>query len=437
MVEDIVIPDFDSSRRKSNMVVAVFNLTATIVGGGVLSLPLAFAKLGVVLGILLMIIAAILTERTMYLLCLSSRYTGATSYGEIGEAAFGKYMEYFISALLSVFLMFVLVGYMVLNKDIWTSIVQIISGVDDVNGNYILLAVVLLMSPFLIQRTLHALRYNCYIGFGSVSVLCIALCHHAVISPLPDPLLLWTSNWNDILFAFPIITLSFLAIFNVLPIQNALIRPTRERVLVVIDGAVGSCFFLTVIFGLAGYLYTGDQTQGNILENGIGYSDFLFFLGRFGCGITLMLAMAMMMLPCRDSLLEVLDIFINGEHIVPIDAEESIPLVAEKERAASNKVKRPSIMDNQVIHNATTFAIATMCYICAIVVPGIEFVWSLLGSFLGYLVAFILPTACYIQIHKKHPESGNGGWIWFSWIVLVVSTIAAVACTVETFSRYI
>ena len=45
-VDDILVPDFDSSRRKSNLIVAVFNLTATIVGGGVLSLPLAFAKVG-------------------------------------------------------------------------------------------------------------------------------------------------------------------------------------------------------------------------------------------------------------------------------------------------------------------------------------------------------------------------------------------------------
>ena len=436
MNADLLVPDFESSRRKSSMFVAVFNLTATIVGGGVLSLPLAFANLGVILGTLLMLLAAILTERTLYLLCLCARYTGANSYGEVGKAAFGKYMEYFISFMLSIFLMFVLVGYMVLIKDIWTSIVKIISGFDNPNAAFVLLAVVLFMSPFLVQKTLYALRYNCYVGFASVSVLCIALCHHAFTTPLPSPLLLWTTDWNDILFAFPIITLSFLSIFNVLPIQSALIRPTRGRVLVVIDGAVGCCFFLTLIFGLAGYFYAGAQTQGNILENGIDDSDVVFFLGRLGCGITLMLAMAMMMLPCRDSLLEVFDVFFNGPHVVQIE-EESIPLVANSEKAASNKVlKRPTIMNNDTIRYVTTVAIAVACYACAILVPGIAFVWSLLGSFLGYLIAFILPTACYLEIHKKHPEKGNSGWVCFSWIVLVGSSIAAVACTIQTFHRY-
>jgi amino acid permease len=436
MNPDILVPDFNSSQRRSNLVVATFNLTATIVGGGVLSLPLAFAKCGVILGTLLMIIAALLTERTLYLLCLCARHTGANTYGEVGEAAFGKYMEYFISFILATFLMFVLVGYMVLIKDIWTSIIEIVFGIENLHGDYVLLAVVLFMSPFLVQRTLHALRYNCYVAFGSVSVLCLALCQHAMSSPLPSPLLLWTTNWSDILFAFPIITLSFMSIFNVLPIQRSLIKPSRGRLLFVVDGAMGSCFLLTLIFGLAGYLYSGATTKGNILESGIEDSDWVFFLGRLGCGITIMLAMAMMMLPCRESVLEVIDVFVNGPHVVPID-QETIPLIADPSKAASNKAKRPSIADNKFIHYATTFSIAAICYICAIHAPGVAFVWSLCGSFLAYLIAFILPCACYLEIQRKHPERSDPGWVWFSCILIFASTIAAVACTIHTFSTLV
>ena len=103
MTQDILIPVFESTERKSPAVVAIFNLCATIVGGGVLSLPLAFSKCGIILGTVLMIIAGIVTERSLYLLCICARTTGATSYGEVGKVAFGKYMEYFISLLLFVF----------------------------------------------------------------------------------------------------------------------------------------------------------------------------------------------------------------------------------------------------------------------------------------------------------------------------------------------
>ena len=43
--------------------------------------------------------------------------------------------------------------------------------------NLVMLTVVLLMSPFLGQRSLHALRYNCHVGFASVLVLFSALCY--------------------------------------------------------------------------------------------------------------------------------------------------------------------------------------------------------------------------------------------------------------------
>ena len=44
--DDILVPEFNSPRRTSTVVVAAFNLTATIMGGGVLSIPYAFSKSG-------------------------------------------------------------------------------------------------------------------------------------------------------------------------------------------------------------------------------------------------------------------------------------------------------------------------------------------------------------------------------------------------------
>lgn len=45
--EDHLIPPFNSPLRPSNIIVGAFNLTATIIGGGVLSLPIVFQKCGV------------------------------------------------------------------------------------------------------------------------------------------------------------------------------------------------------------------------------------------------------------------------------------------------------------------------------------------------------------------------------------------------------
>lgn len=76
---DLLIPGPESSLRRASFISAIFNLIATIVGGGVLSMPLAFAKTGIVLGTILMICAGIITDLSLYLLVCCARKTGATS----------------------------------------------------------------------------------------------------------------------------------------------------------------------------------------------------------------------------------------------------------------------------------------------------------------------------------------------------------------------
>lgn len=444
---DVLVPPDDSPRRKSPLVVGMFNLLATIIGGGVLSLPYAFSKTGILLGCVLMVVAAIMTERSLYLLCLCSRLTGATSYGEVGEAAYGKSMEYFISLLLGIFLAFVIVGYMVLVRDIWTSLVNIVLGAiwgtqepPDTSSELVLLVIVLLMLPFLVQRSLHALRFNCYVGFSSVTILCLALVHHAwetifspmtyVLPPLPSPtngIMWWSTNFEDVLVAFPIFTLSFLSIFNVLPIQNALLQPTRLRMLLVIDGAMLSCFVLTLVFGLAGYIYAGDTTDGNILNNTDSTKDMFMFLGQLGCGITIMLAMPMMLLPCRASLLEVLDVLVNGPHRAPVEDEEEeedgkakddddtgikgsgvdttngsiiqppnqvdpekLPLLSSSNGPPPRSFDCETVThlaDNQFVHYTTTLLLVSICYVASVAIEGVATVWAIIGCFMGYLVS--------------------------------------------------
>jgi len=454
---DILVPEFDAPQRKSGLVVATFNLSATIIGGGVLSLPFAFSKTGLLLGCLLMVIAAVITERSLYLLCLCSRLTGATTYGEVGEAAFGKWMEYFISFILGLFLLFVITGYMVLAQDIWTALVAIGGRLQTPpNEHLVLVVIVVLIAPFLVQRTLHALRYNCYIGFSSVSILCIALVHHAWMGS-PSTILWWSTDFEDVLIAFPIITLSFLSIFNVLPIQNALVKPTRPRMLIAIDGAMLSCFLLTLIFGMAGYIYAAELTDGNILNNCDSASDFFLFLGQLGCGITVVLAMPMMLLPCRASLLEVVDVLVNGPHKTPVEKEqeESLPLATNDDRkqdyqstSVQDASKEPScqksdskvhISDSIVIHYVSTLLIVITCYTVAVNVPGVAVVWAIVGCFMGYLLSFILPCMCYLSIQKRYPAHAleSRSWVWFSWIVLVVAIVASIACTIQTITSLI
>eukprot|EP00549_Striatella_unipunctata_P023027 CAMPEP_0118684980 /NCGR_PEP_ID=MMETSP0800-20121206/6967_1 /TAXON_ID=210618 ORGANISM="Striatella unipunctata, Strain CCMP2910" /NCGR_SAMPLE_ID=MMETSP0800 /ASSEMBLY_ACC=CAM_ASM_000638 /LENGTH=337 /DNA_ID=CAMNT_0006581791 /DNA_START=73 /DNA_END=1083 /DNA_ORIENTATION=- len=337
-----------------------------------------------------------MTDRSLYLLCLCARQTGASSYSQVGRMAFGKRMEWFISILLFVFLIFVLIAYMVLARDIWTPIVGLV--VTNPDGDVILLIILILLSPFLVQKSLHSLRFNSYIGFAAVSILCIALCHHAWIGfPPKTENVMLPKSVGDVLFVFPIIVLSFLCQFNIIPIQVALMEPTRKRMNGVINGSVGASFLLMCLFGLGGYLYAGNNTQGNILLN-CDLHNPMFLLGRFGCGVTIVLAKPMMLLPCRNNLLEILDLIVTSQ------SGETISLIR-------NEPQQRQLLSNiPWVHYSSTFLIILICYIGAIKAIGVAVVWSMCGSSMAFIIGFILPSACYLQIQRKNERTDNTPW---------------------------
>lgn len=245
------------------------------------------------------------------MLCYCSRRSGASSFGEVVRSAYGEKAEVGVNLILFVYCSFVVAAFMVLIRDIWTPLVGLLFG--GVSSDHVLLGFMVFLLPFLFQRSLHALKWNCYIGFASIIILCIALCRGGfqrqhnhpgganekhdddtyIIEGFKVP------SVRDALFSFPIVMLAFLCQFNVLSIQNTLQRPTRKRMAQVIGMSVGASMILMYLFGLGGYMMYGSKIQGNVLLNiSIEMSDYedtglywLFFLGRIGCGTTLVLAL--------------------------------------------------------------------------------------------------------------------------------------------------
>lgn len=125
------------------------------------------------------------------------------------------------------------------------------------------------------------------------------------------------------------------------------------------------------------------------------------------------------------------------EHVIggDIDADnETAETVSEEADTAggtsklefSNRDTAPSCRGGQFIHCVSTLAVVGFCYSAAVSVPSVGFVWSLCGSSMAIIIAFIIPTACYLKIreHKqRNPRS------IFSWMLLIISMIAAPICT--------
>lgn len=93
---------------------AVFNLSTTIVGAGIMALPATMKVLGLGLGITMIIFMAFLTEASIELILRFSRAGKSSSYGSLMGDAFGKYGKILLQVAVLVNNLGVLIVYMII-----------------------------------------------------------------------------------------------------------------------------------------------------------------------------------------------------------------------------------------------------------------------------------------------------------------------------------
>lgn len=497
---EFLSPAHDCETRKSSPTIAIANLFATVCGGGVLTLPIAFSRAGVIPATLLMIFAAAITDFAMYILCSCARRTGGRTYGDVVLRAFGPMAEIWVNLVLVFLLFFVVIAYMVLVKDICTPMVLYLwprvenlfakasKSVDDdvtetIASKYILVLVLVCSLPLLLKKDLHALRHTCYVGLASVLVLFVGVVDRAIQRNIYGETgffksnVVWVGSWEGVMFAFPIIVLSFFSIYNVPGVHSALKDPTRKRVKLVIDGTIIVCFSVFYVVGLCGYLCAYDATSDNILLN-FPLTYKLIFCGRFGYLLTLMFGLPLVFLPCREVALHLPEQIseyrrnLRGEYaeldVVPRRMEQGmqVPSVGERkpllfklanqDRFDSHDtfMKRStagtavvieegvegntadgngkSEYDGRIKHYVSTFAIIALCFYFAVSVPGVGVVWSIVGSSMAIVTGFVIPCACYLKIRSR---KGINPRSFGSWLLLIFSIGAAIVCSNETMKQ--
>ena len=344
--------DRDENKRQGTISSARFNLLSSMVGGGSLSLPLAFHQTGnLLMAPILLVVTSILAQQSILFLVKAGVYStemneggaagggasrqynlsskkGTASYENMSSKAFGSKARIFAMFLVCACCFFGTVGYAVLLRDMLEPIVDsLVKPPEGMDGgptlarNIAMLIVVLVVTPLTTWKNLTALRNVGAASMASVLIVGLCVAYRSIECQLGvsggedtgssdndvnnDNLRAFPTSMKELLDAVPLFISSYICHFNVLPIHNELRCPTSDRVKQWVRTSIWPATLFYYLIGFTGSMFAkctpSGSVQGNILLD-FDEDDPLLFLGRLCLAMTITLAFPMLVIPARDIL---------------------------------------------------------------------------------------------------------------------------------------
>ena len=329
------------SERQGTISSARFNILSTMVGGGSLSLPLAFHQTGNgVLAPILLCIFAYLVQHSISCLiqagiCSNTTRTGTSStpsyqskgtlsYESITKIAYGSKASMASMALISLICYMTIIAYAVLLRDMLLPLSDYLLPSSSSNSeptwnqNLVMLIVVVMITPLTTLESLTPLKNVGALSMMSLLTLesCIAYrSFQCNFSSEEDStrhgswlqyINVWPISIHELLDAVPILVSVYMCHFNVLTVHNELADPTPQKVQQVFSTSVwGACIFY-ILIGFIGSMYgncvASGAVDGNILLS-FEEDDGLLLGGRMCFSLTIACAFPLLVVPVRDIIL--------------------------------------------------------------------------------------------------------------------------------------
>lgn len=314
---------------------ATFNIASATLGAGALSLPYAFKCSGVLLGSILLTVAALATVYSIRLLLTASRVASARyrrivdSYEDLAGCVFGSCMRHIIEVMVILFCFGTAIGYCIAVGDILEPI-RLLDGMPAMlSGDYgrvllMLLFWCTLMLPLSLLRSVSSLQYSSFLGVAAIVFLVFATLFHCISNRFiehwdcsgtlghgktcSEPMAVVRLDGGTLTSA-PLIMFAFTCQMNIYDVYRELSNPSEAKMMRVSwMGMCGICLLVYAAMGLFGYLDFLDIVQGNILINlqyDVGRSIIITF-AFLAITLTVVAAFPLVVFPCRESIFSIL-----------------------------------------------------------------------------------------------------------------------------------
>ncbi|XP_073526094.1 LOW QUALITY PROTEIN: uncharacterized protein [Phyllobates terribilis] len=369
---------------------AVFNLSTTIVGAGIMALPATMKVLGLGLGIGMIVIMALLTDRSISMLLKFSRAGKSASYsGAMGEA-FGNTGRILLQVAVLVNNIGVLIVYMIIIGDVLSGttsdgihhsgVLESWFGVQWWNGRFLVLlfSTLCVFAPLACFKRIDSLKFTSALSVGlavvflviMVGIAILKLISGGVAMPRLLPDVSDLTSLGKLFTVVPVLVTAYICHYNVHSIDNELEDSTEIQS--VVRTSLALCSSVYVMTSFFGFLLFGDGTLDDVLANfdsdiGIPYGSLLNDAIRVSYAAHLMLVFPVVFYPLRLNLDGL--VFPSG---------------------------RPLILDNKRF-GLVTAGLISLIFIGATFIPSIWDAFQFTGATAAVCLGFIFPASITLR----------------------------------------
>ena len=402
----------------------------TIMGAGILSIPIIMRYLGLFLGIIFIISLALCTLFSVFILIRCHEITGKTGFSMLGKITMGKFGSILIKVIIIINNMGFCIAYFRIFGEVVQTVIQGFISPDSFWANnwhnfiYIIFCS-LIMFYFIFTKNLSALKKVAYMGVSAVLLFSFGLTllffhkgiHHYLDSNISWKFLKPNCSFSEAFNAIPSVFLAFLFQFNVFPIYLSLKEKNLDSMMKATKIGVGYSLFIFLIVGIIGFLLYGLHMNETLLEclsqdmtkfrNISGFIKFLIIIISVSFVTTCLTSFPILFLSLREN-------FINSMIFC-------IKNMGHKNEN-NNYISEKGL-------NIITISLYVVIVLMAIILPKLKVIFSVVGATAGTFIAFILPNLFYIRICHMSQKNYNlslpkffvGLGIFFLFISFIVS----------------
>ncbi|KAF5736523.1 putative sodium-coupled neutral amino acid transporter 7 [Tripterygium wilfordii] len=386
-----LLPDFPGKQvKRASVSGAVFNVSTSIIGAGIMSIPATMKVLGVIPAFVLIVGIGWLAEISVEFLMRFTHAGDSRTYAGLMMESFGKAGSVLVQICVMITNFGCLIIYLIIIGDVLSGnqpegsqhlgVLQEWFGPHWWNTRPValLFIVIFIMLPLVLFRRVESLRFSSAISVF-LAVVFVGICSVMAISALFEgetktprllPQLNGSASFFDLFTAVPVIVTAFTFHFNVHAIGLELSKPSDMTTAVRISVLLCAAIYFSV--GVFGYLLFGDSIMSDILVNfdrsaGTTSGALLNDLVRLSYALHLVLVFPLLNFSLRANI---------DELIFP---------------------KKPHLDTDDKRFVSLTLILLVISYIAAIAIPNIWYFFQFMGSTSAVSLAFIFPGAIVLR----------------------------------------